>query len=216
MVPGFDPTLILWLNLTGTFVFGLSGGLAAVRKQLDVVGVVTLSAVVALAGGITRDVLIGVHPATFRDWRYLAAVGAAALVCFVARPALERIWSGVMVFDGIGLAVFCVTGATKGLDNHLGPVQAVLLGAITGVGGGLLRDVLLREIPTVLRHELYAIPALLGASVVVGAHEAGNLSAAFPALGAVLCFGLRMVGLRYGLNAPVARGEHRGGERADE
>jgi uncharacterized membrane protein YeiH len=164
---GFDPTLILALNLAGTFVFGLSGGLAAVRARLDLFGIVTLSAVVGLAGGITRDLLIGTPPATFRDWRYLAAAGAAGLVCFFAGPVLERIQRSVLVFDAIGLGLFCVTGATKALDFGVGPAQAILLGAITGIGGGILRDVLLREIPTVLRHDLYAIPALLGAAVLV-------------------------------------------------
>src|SRR5213592_4300774 len=84
---GFDPTLILALNLAGTFVFGLSGGLAAVRAKLDFFGVVVLAAVVGLAGGIVRDLLIGTPPATFRDWRYLAAAGAAGLTCYFARPA---------------------------------------------------------------------------------------------------------------------------------
>src|SRR3954449_7175938 len=108
---GFDPTLILWLNLAGTFVFGLSGGLAAVRAKLDLFGVVVLAGVVGLAGGIVRDLLIGAPPATFRDWRYLAAVGAAAAVCFFAAPLMERVENRVLFFDAIGLAVFCVTGA---------------------------------------------------------------------------------------------------------
>src|SRR4029079_10650278 len=98
---GFDPTLILVLNLAGTFVFGLSGGLAAVRAKLDLFGVVVLAGVVGLAGGITRDLLIGVPPATFRDWRYLAAAAAAGLTCYFARPALERIRRSVLVFDAL-------------------------------------------------------------------------------------------------------------------
>jgi hypothetical protein len=110
---GYDPTLILVLNLAGTFVFGLSGGLAAVRAKLDLFGVVVLAAVVGLAGGITRDVLIGTPPATFRDWRYLAAAGAAGLICYFAGPVLERVWRSVLVFDAFGLGLFCVTGATR-------------------------------------------------------------------------------------------------------
>jgi uncharacterized membrane protein YeiH len=202
VVEGFDATLILWLNLVGTFVFGLSGGLAAVRARLDVFGVTVLAGVVGLAGGIARDLLIGAPPATFRDWRYLAAVGAAAVVCFFAGTALERVQRSVLVFDAMGLAVFCVTGASKALGYHLGPVQAVILGAITGIGGGMLRDVLLREVPTVLRHELYAIPALVGAAVVAIAHVAGSTSAVFAVIGAVLCFALRLVGLHYRIDAP--------------
>src|SRR5690349_18502251 len=207
--PGFDPTLILVLNLAGTFIFGLSGGLAAVRAKLDVFGVVVLSAVVALAGGITRDLLIGTPPATFRDWRYLAAAGAAGLVCYFAGPALERRQRSILFFDALGLGLFCVTGATKALDFNLGPVQAILLGAISGIGGGMLRDVLLRDVPTVLRHDLYAIPALLGAAVLVAAQEAGSVSPVFPVLGVVVCVALRLVALRYGVNVPVAPSERR-------
>jgi uncharacterized membrane protein YeiH len=204
---GFNPTLILILNLAGTFVFGLSGGLAAVRARLDLFGVVVLAAVVGLAGGITRDLLIGTPPATFRDWRYLAAAGAAGLVSFFARPTLERIQRSVLVFDAIGLGLFCVTGATKALDFRVGPVPAILLGAITGIGGGIVRDVLLREVPTVLRHELYAIPALLGAAVVVAAQEAGTSSPVFPILGVAVCVAVRLAGLKYGVNVPTAPSE---------
>jgi uncharacterized membrane protein YeiH len=207
VIPGFDPTLILWLNLIGTFVFGLSGGLAAARARLDLFGVIVLAGVVGLAGGITRDLLIGVPPATFRDWRYLVAVGAAGLVSFFAQTTVERAERAVLVFDAIGLSVFCVAGATKALDNGLGPVQAVLLGAITGIGGGILRDVLLRDIPLVLRKELYAVPALLGATVVVLADRAGDLSPVFPIIGAAVCMAVRLAGLRYRLNVPTPPSE---------
>jgi uncharacterized membrane protein YeiH len=203
---GFSPPLILALNLAGTFVFGLSGGLAAVRANLDLFGVVVLAAVVGLAGGIARDVLIGTPPATFRDWRYLAAAAAAGLVCFFAGGVLDRAERGVMVFDALGLGLFAVTGASKALQYGLGPVQAILLGAVTGVGGGLLRDVLLREIPTVLRQGLYAVPALLGAAVPVIAQRAGTTSPAFPLLGAVVCVVVRLLGLRYALNMPTPPG----------
>jgi uncharacterized membrane protein YeiH len=180
-----------------------------VRARLDVLGVVVLSAVVALAGGITRDLLIGTPPATFRDWRYLAAAGGAGLVAFFGGPVLERASRGILIFDAMGLALFCVTGASKASDFGLGVAQAVILGAITGVGGGMLRDLILRQVPTVLRRELYAIPALVGAGVVVAAYHTGNLSPAFPILGAGLCFAIRMVGVRYGIDAPIAPSERR-------
>jgi uncharacterized membrane protein YeiH len=204
---GFDPTLILWLNLAGTFVFGLSGGLAAVQAKLDLFGVIVLSAVVGLAGGITRDLLIGTPPATFRDWRYLAVVGVAGVVSYFATTALKRAQRSVLVFDAFGLGLFCVTGATKALDFGLGPAQAMILGAITGIGGGMLRDVLLRDVPTVLRHELYAIPALLGAGVLVAAQKSGTDSAVFPVLGVVLCVAVRLVALKRGVNIPIAPSE---------
>lgn len=207
MVQGFDPTLILWLNLIGTFVFGLSGGLAAVRARFDLFGVLVLAVVVALAGGITRDLLIGTPPATFRDWRYLAAAGVAGAATFAARPALERLWNAIQVLDAAGLALFCVTGAAKAIEFGLGPAQAIILGAITGIGGGVLRDVLLRQTPTVLTHDLYAVPALAGAAVVVVAHGAGSNRLAFPLIGFVVCFAIRLLGLRFNLQLPIAPSE---------
>jgi uncharacterized membrane protein YeiH len=205
---GFSPTLILVLNLAGTFVFGLSGGLAAVRASLDLFGVVVLAAVVGLAGGITRDVLIGTPPATFRDWRYLAAAAAAGIVCFFAGRVLERAERSIMIFDALGLGLFAVTGATKALQFGLGPVQAILLGTITGIGGGMLRDVLLRQVPTVLREGLYAIPALLGATVLVVAQQTGSTNALFPVLGALVCVFVRLFGLRYEVSVPTPSSHH--------
>jgi uncharacterized membrane protein YeiH len=202
---GVNASLILVLNLAGTFVFGLSGGLAAVRARLDLFGVVVLAAVVGLAGGVLRDLLIGVPPATFRDWRYLAVTAAAGVVCFFAGRAMERLERSVMIFDALGLGLFAVTGAAKALQFGLGPVQAVVLGAITGIGGGMLRDVLLRQVPTVLREGLYAVPALLGAAVPTVAHWAGSTHPAYPVLGAAVCVAVRVLGYRYDVNVPAAR-----------
>jgi uncharacterized membrane protein YeiH len=207
---GFNPTLTLVLNLAGTFVFGLSGGLAAVRSRLDMVGIVVLSAIVGLAGGIIRDLLIGTPPATFRDWRYLAATGLAALVCFVAGHRLVRFESRITVVDALGLGLFAVTGATKAVAFGLGPLQAILLGTITGVGGGMVRDILLAQVPGVLREGLYAIPAMLGASVLVVAQLLGGTGPAFPVLGVVVCVVVRLLGVRFDLNVPSARGRRRG------
>jgi len=201
---GFDPTLLLVLNLAGTFVFGLSGGLAGVQARLDAFGVVVLAVTVGLAGGIARDLLIGIPPQTFRDWRYLAVAGGAGLVTFLAAPMLERLERPVLVFDAAGLALFCVTGASTALDYRVGEVAAVVLGAITGIGGGMLRDILLREVPTVLRTGLYAIPALVGASIVVVASESGTHNLVVPIVAAAICFVIRLVGLHFDLNVPRA------------
>ncbi len=209
MVPGFDPALILWLNLAGTFVFGLSGGLAGVRARLDLFGVLVLALVVAMTGGVVRDVLIGTPPATFRDWRFLAAAGLAGVATFAARPVLERVWNVIQVLDAAGLALFSVAGAVKAVEFHLGPAPAIIIGAVTGIGGGVLRDVLLRQIPTVLRQDLYAVPALAGAAVVVGAHSAGSHSVAFPLIGLAVCFIARVVGIRFDIQLPVAPSERR-------
>jgi uncharacterized membrane protein YeiH len=201
---GFDPTLLLVLNLAGAFVFGLSGGLAGVRKRLDMFGVVVLAVVVGLAGGITRDLLIGVPPETIRDWRYLAVAVGAGLVTLVAHSSLRGLERSILVLDAAGLALFCVTGASTALDHRVGAVEAVVLGAITGIGGGVLRDIFLGEIPVVLRTGLYAIPALIGAGIVVGAARGGSHNLAFPLLGAVVCFAIRLAGLHFDLNVPQA------------
>jgi uncharacterized membrane protein YeiH len=202
VLPGFDPDLILALNLAGTFVFGLSGGMAGVRKHLDAFGVVVLAIAVGMAGGIVRDLLIGRPPETFRDWRYLAAAGAAGLVTFAAPRPVERSQRQIDVVDAAGLALFCVAGASTALAFEVPPVQAVVLGAITGIGGGMLRDILINEIPEVLRGGLYAVPALLGASLVVAGSEAGSQSAVFPVLGMLTCFAVRLVALRRQINPP--------------
>lgn len=209
MILGFNPTLILVLNLAGTFVFGLSGGLAGVRARLDLLGVIVLAFVVALAGGIIRDLMIGVPPATFRDGRYLAAATAAGIVSFTARPVLDRVDRALTFFDAIGLGLFCVTGASAALAHHLGAVQSIILGAITGVGGGMVRDLLLGQIPNILRTGLYAVPALLGAGVLVVAHQAGSRSALFPLLAAGVCIAVRLIGVRYDIELPIAPSERR-------
>jgi uncharacterized membrane protein YeiH len=202
VLPGFDPDLILVLNFVGTFVFGLSGGLAAVRKRLDVFGVIVLAIAVGMAGGIVRDLLIGRPPETFRDWRYLASAAAAGLLTFVASSSLERSQRRIDVLDAGGLSLFCVAGAATALDFDVPPFLAIVLGAITGIGGGMLRDILLGEIPAVLRGGLYAVPALLGATVVVIASEAGSQSTVFPLLGMAVCFAVRLYGLHRDVNLP--------------
>ena len=204
LLPGFDPTLLLVLNLLGTFVFGLSGGIAGARAQLDLFGAVVLGVVVGIAGGTIRDVLIGIPPTTFRDWRYLAVAGGAGLLAAVAHAMLTRLQRPIDALDAAGLALFCVTGAATALAHRVGVVDAIILGAITGIGGGMLRDVLIGEVPTVLRGGLYAIPALIGAGVVVSAYHAGDHTVVFPILGAAVCFCMRMAGLHFGLGLPSA------------
>ena len=204
LLPGFDPTLLLVLNLAGTFVFGLSGGMAGVRKQLDLFGAVVLAVVVGIAGGTIRDVLIGIPPQTFRDWRYLAVAAGAGLLTALGHPAINRLQRPIDALDAAGLALFCVTGAATALAHRLGVVDSVILGAITGIGGGMLRDILVGEIPTVLRGGLYAIPALAGAGVVVVAYHAGYHTLTAPIVGAAVCFLMRMAGLRYGIGLPAA------------
>jgi uncharacterized membrane protein YeiH len=171
--------------------------------------------ITALGGGVVRDVLIGdIPPATLRDWRYLALAVAGGLLAFVLSQGLERLETPITVLDAVGLSVFAVIGAEKALTFGLGIGPSVILGAVTGVGGGTIRDTLIRRIPSVLRSELYAIPALIAAAITVGAIKAGVYGLPAALVAAVLCFTIRMLGVRFRLNAPAPPG-YRGGHTTD-
>ena len=210
--------VLLGLDLVGTFAFALNGGLTAVRAaHLDVVGVVTLGMITAVGGGIIRDILLGaLPPATFVDWRYLAVAAAGGYRVLFSR-GLSRFASTIDVLDAAGLSLFAVTGAAKALELGVGPAQAIILGAVTGVGGGTVRDVLIQQIPSVLSSGLYAIPALVGAALAVIATSSGvdQVLGAPVALGAAgVCFVIRMVGLHFKLDAPRPPGTGREGSGA--
>ncbi len=199
--------LLLIADLIGTFVFALSGATAATRRQLDLFGVLVLSFAAANAGGIARDLLIGAAPpAAISDWRYLAASVCAGLITFWWAPLIERLQNPVRMFDAAGLALFAVAGAQKALSFGLSPVMAALLGMLTGIGGGMARDLLLADVPMVLRADLYAVAALAGAAVVVIGSMLGLPIAATMTAGAVLCFVLRMLAVRRGWQLPIAGG----------
>jgi uncharacterized membrane protein YeiH len=198
-------TLLLVLDLVGTFVFALSGATAGVRRRLDLFGVIVLSFAAGNAGGIARDLLIGATPpAAISDWRYLAVSLLAGLVTFWRSSYIDRLKNPVLLFDAAGLALFAVAGAQKALAYGLNPVMAAALGMLTGIGGGMTRDVLLTEVPTVLRADLYAIAALAGAAVVVIGAALGLPATAVTAAGAILCFGLRLTAIRLGWRLPIA------------
>jgi uncharacterized membrane protein YeiH len=199
-----SPTLLLVLDLAGTFVFALDGGLTALRAtRLDIVGVVTLAMITALGGGILRDLVIGaVPPATFDDWRYLTVASAGGLVAFALAGLPDRLNLPINLLDAAGLSLFAVTGASKALDFGLGPGQAVILGAVTAVGGGTVRDVLIGRIPAVLHSGLYAIPALIGVAMTVAAGRLGLYGLVAALVAASVCFLVRLLGIVFGLDAP--------------
>ena len=211
MGPGL--TLLLVLELTGTFVFGLNGALTAMEaEELDLVGVVVLGTMTALGGGILRDILIGeLPPASFNDWRYLAMATLSSVLAFLGvrfltRP-LPRALRLINVFDAAGLSLFCVTGTTVALAAGLGPFQATLLGATTAVGGGTIRDVVVRRVPTVLTSGLYAVPALVGAALTAAAFTAGFHTDVAAVAAAFTCFAIRLAGVRWDLHLPRTRME---------
>jgi uncharacterized membrane protein YeiH len=201
-------TLVLVLDLCGTFVFALSGAMAGVRHRLDLFGVLVLAFAAANSGGIIRDVLIGaVPPPGVADWRYIAVPIAAGLAAFRWGSRIDRMHGSVQIFDAGGLSLFAVSGALKALRFGLGPVTAVLLGMLTGIGGGMVRDVLSARVPAVLRGDVYAVAALAGAAVVVVGRMLELPSAAVAVVGAVLCFTLRFMAIRRRWQLPVAPGD---------
>lgn len=199
-------TFVTLLDFVGTFAFAISGGLLAVRHRLDLFGVLVLSFAAATAGGITRDVILSVTPVAVTDWRYLALSLAAGLLTFFRHEQVERMRNPVQLSDALGLALFAVIGSGKALEAGIGPVGAVMMGILSGIGGGIARDVLVAQVPTVLRYELYALAALAASLVMVAGHALGLPEAPVAVAGATLCFALRWLAIRRGWRLPVAGG----------
>lgn len=198
-------TLVLILDLGGTLAFAFSGAMAGIRRGLDVFGVLVLSFAASSFGGIGRDLLIGATPpAALVDWRYLAVSIAAGLIAFFWSPLIDRLSNPVRLLDAVGLSFFAVAGAEKALAFGLSPVMAPLLGMLTGIGGGVTRDVLLAEIPAVLRSDLYAVAALAGAVAVVGGSLLHLPSVVSAIVGGLVCFGLRWTAIQRGWQLPTA------------
>ncbi|GAA0370071.1 TRIC cation channel family protein [Actinoallomurus spadix] len=196
------------IDLAGIFVFAVTGALVAVRKRFDVVGMAVLAEITALGGGVLRDLVIGaVPPAAFRDVGYTAVPIVATALTAVWHPHLERIRRTVLVLDAAGLGLFSVAGAMKALTFGLGAPAAAALGVTTAIGGGILRDVLAREVPSVLHdRQLYIIPALLGAGTATAASLLGARGYAVTLVTAALAFGVRLLALRLRWRMPRARG----------
>lgn len=203
---GLDATVERALDLVGVFFFAVSGGLLAVRKGFELVGVVALSLVTALGGGVIRDVVLGATPPTaFSDVLYLVVPLVAATVVFVAHGPIEaRLTRPVLVFDAAGLGLFAVTGAVKASAFQVSAVGAVLIGVISAVGGGIVRDVLANDPPQLFHPDsrLYAIPAALGATVIVVAWRNDIYSGGLAIAVAAAVFAMRIASLRFGWRAP--------------
>lgn len=193
------------LDWVGTFAFALSGALLGVRKEFDIFGVLFLSFVAAVAGGIMRDVLIGdLPPAAIRYVQYCLIAVGGGLLTFLFYPTVTSRQRQILLFDAVGLALFAVVGAQKALEHGIHPVMAALLGMLTGIGGGMTRDVIAGEVPFVLRSELYAVAALAGgATVAAGAAlEAAPIHSALT--GAAACLFLRVMAIYRDWRVPVA------------
>jgi uncharacterized membrane protein YeiH len=200
-------TALLIADLVGVAVFAASGGSAGVGKRLDVFGVVFVGCVAALGGGVFRDVVINESPPlAFRDWRYSVTAAAAALVVFWLHPQLVRVRRIVLLLDAAGLGLFTAAGTLKALDSGVPVVGACILGMMTGIGGGLLRDLLTGEIPLVLRREIYAVAALIGAAVIAVGHRFSAPSLVLLLTAATVTCVVRIVAVVRDWSAPTPRG----------
>ena len=194
------------LDLGATFVFAISGATQGVRRRLDLFGVLVVAWAAGVAGGIARDLLIGaVPPAAIAEPRYFAVTIAAGLVGFYGARQIARLKTPVQLFDAAGLCLFAVTGTDKALAFGLHPFVAAILGMVTCIGGGVARDLLTREIPTVLRSEIYAVAALAGAGSVSLGHVLGLPSQPVALFGAALCLFLRLMSLYRGWRLPIGK-----------
>lgn len=201
----------LVLDLFGTFFFAISGSLLAAGRGFDIIGSLLLGALTGLGGGIIRDLILGVTPNAFADPLYAVPPVVAAALVFFLRGTVTRLTRSLLVFDAGGLALFCVTGAVKALENGMNPVAATLLGALTACGGGLLRDVVANRDPQLFNPgDLYAVPALLGAAAIVIVWTLGGYSPWTEVAVAIGVFGFRVASLRLGWHVPLAAGR-RGG-----
>ena len=196
--------LLLFLDLAGTFVFGAEGAAMAVRFHLDVLGVLVIAFVTALGGGLIRDVLLGaVPPSSIRDWRYPAAALVAGGLYFALHLSPTSFNEGLITtLDAAGLSLFAVAGALKAMELKLHPLPAIMLGGVTGVGGGTVRDVFLNQVPHVFQSDVYATAALAGAALAVLLLRVGVPQTAASAAGVVFCFVLRMASVVFHWNLP--------------
>ncbi len=195
------------LDLAGTFVFAVSGALVAVRSRLDLFGTLVLAGATGLGGGLLRDVLLGdVPPPGLVKWTFLAAAALAGVATFLWHPVVARWENLVLTLDAAGLALFCVIGALKASNSGLDLVPAALLGMITGIGGGIARDVLANRVPVVLEGGWYATPALVGAAWAAFAQGQGWATAAVLLPGIVVCFVWRALALHRDWSPRPARG----------
>lgn len=207
-MPATEPaTTLVVLDLLGIFVFAVAGALVAVRRNLDIFAALVLGGVTGLGGGFIRDVLIGATPpAALADWRYLLVPIAAGLLTFVAHPTIGRLERVVTVLDAFGLALFCVAGALKAVDHGLDPLPAALMGMVTGIGGGMIRDVLAGSVPVIFEGVVYATPALAGATVAVLLDGTDLPTVVVASAGFATCLGWRLLAMVRGWRAPLPKG----------
>ncbi len=201
-----NDTMMRLLDVIGTVVFAISGATLGVRRRMDLFGVIVLACVTATAGGVMRDLLVGTTPPfAIANWKPLTLAACAGLLTFYFEPLVGKLKSPVQVFDAAGLGVFAVAGTQQALDHDLSFGSSVLLGLISAIGGGVVRDIMTAQVPNVLRAEIYAVAALTASVIIAGAHHLQMASTAAVPFAVAACFLLRLVAIRRAWNLPASR-----------
>lgn len=198
--------MIYFLDLLGTFIFALTGGIKAVKHELDVFGVVILSISTGIGGGMIRDILIGsTPPAALKHEEYLLiCIAAAVIVFFTARIIAQR-WNIILFFDAVGLGVFTVIGASKGMGSGLGVIGVLMMGTMTATGGGIIRDILANEIPAILKKDFYATATIIGGIVFIILNKTGLADSLIFILTFITVTGIRLIAMKLNIKLPAVK-----------
>lgn len=199
MLPENVDTFVAIINGLGVLAFAFSGAIAGMKKEADIVGVLILSVIACSCGGLVRDIMIGdLPPELLRSNLILVLALVSGLITWFFHGKMERFHRSIDFFDALGLGLFAVVGANKALAFGINPTWSIGLGLLTGVGGGIARDMMLAQVPTIFKSEIYATPALLGALILVaGKSLFPGFGHVFMLLGAVVCSGLRLLAIHY-------------------
>jgi uncharacterized membrane protein YeiH len=190
-----------YFEMVGTAIFAVTGVLAVTRRGLDFFGALVLGIVTALGGGTVRDLIIDAPPFWINDFNYVWAASAGALAAFFIGSIFRNTYRGLLYLDALGAALFAVTAANKVLDLNLAPPVAVTMGVLTGIGGGLIRDVLAGRPTLLMSREVYATPILLGCVVFVLLRTTTGFQYASP-VAVAMVFGIRAFAIHRQLEIP--------------
>ncbi len=205
-LPHVELGVVLFVTeLIGVVAFAIAGALRAIEREMDIFGVMVLAVITALGGGFVRDLLANRFPVSLREPVYFYVAIGGGVLAILAGRLIARYPTGLRLFDALGLAVFSVLGAQVGLTEQLNMLSVLLLGMLTGIGGGVLRDVLANDVPLVLRQEVYALASLLGITALLALVHLGLPNSVAVVTGAVVTLLIRLAAIRWNLNLPRLR-----------
>lgn len=198
--------IIYGLDLVGTFAFAISGALVASKKDFDLFGVIIIAFVTAVGGGMLRDILINAHPINWiGDLNYIWTILAAVLFTFLFKSKIAPLSKTMFLFDTIGIGVFTILGLQKGLTFELHPFVALIMGMVSAVFGGVIRDVLTNQVPLIFHKEIYASACLLGGLIYLITINFIDLDWVSFVIGTLTVIIVRSVAVRYQLELPKIR-----------